>query len=41
LAGFEQAPLIESQVPASWHWSEAAQMTGLFPVQEPAWQLST
>ena len=39
-AGFEQAPVTESHVPAAWHWSEAAHTTGLLPVQTPAWQLS-
>ena len=29
------------QVPASWHWSEAVQTTGLFPLQTPDWQVST
>src|SRR5207253_2002595 len=38
--GFEQAPLAGSQVPATWHWSLAVQVTGLPPVQTPAWQLS-
>jgi hypothetical protein len=40
LAGFEQAPVVVSQVPAEWHWSLAVQTTGLAPVQTPAWQLS-
>ena len=40
LAGFEQTPLVVSQTPALWHWSEAVQTTGLAPVQTPAWQLS-
>jgi len=40
LAGFEQAPLDGSQVPARWHWSAAPQTTGFAPVQTPAWQLS-
>jgi hypothetical protein len=39
-AGSVQAPVDGSQVPAVWHWSEAAQTTGLPPVQTPAWQLS-
>src|SRR5439155_18263672 len=28
-AGLEQAPVAGSQVPASWHWSAAAQTTGV------------
>jgi len=39
-AGFEQAPLVGSQVPATWHSSDAAQVTGFPPVQTPAWQAS-
>ena len=39
--GFEQVPVAVLQVPATWHWSEAAQTTGLAPVQVPAWQVST
>jgi len=38
--GFEHAPFAGLQVPATWHWSEAAQVTGLLPVQTPAWQVS-
>jgi hypothetical protein len=30
----------ESQVPATWHWSDAEQTTGLPPVQTPLWQVS-
>jgi hypothetical protein len=33
--GFEQAPVAVSHVPAEWHWSEAAQVTGFEPVQTP------
>jgi hypothetical protein len=40
LAGFEQAPLDGSQAPAAWHWSDAAQVTGLDPAQIPEWQAS-
>ena len=36
LAGLEHWPVAESQVPASWHWSDAEQVTGLVPVQLPA-----
>src|SRR5262249_28124207 len=39
-AGFEQVPVVVSQVPASWHWSVAAQVTGFVPTQAPAWQES-
>ena len=39
-AGFEQVPFAGEQVPALWHWSLAVQVTGLEPVQVPAWQLS-
>ena len=40
LAGFEQAPVLGSQVPAAWHWSEARHTTALAPVQAPFWQVS-
>jgi len=40
LLGLEQAPLVLSHVPATWHWSVAAQTTGLPPVQKPAWHAS-
>ena len=40
LAGLEQVPVAGSQVPATWHWSEAVQTTGLLPVQTPLWQVS-
>jgi len=39
-AGFEQAPVPMSQVPASWHWSLGVQTTGFEPVHTPAWQVS-
>jgi hypothetical protein len=29
LSGFEQMPVDGSQVPASWHWSLAVQVTGV------------
>ena len=35
IGGFEHAPLEGLQVPAVWHWSCAAQVTGLPPVQVP------
>ena len=40
LFGLLQTPLPVLQVPASWHWSLASQMTGFAPVQMPAWQVS-
>src|SRR5712691_5581536 len=40
LSGLEQVPLAVSQVPATWHWSRAAQTTGFAPTQAPAWQVS-
>jgi hypothetical protein len=36
-AGFEQVPVIELQVPATWHWSLAVQVTGFDPVHVPLW----
>src|SRR6058998_324237 len=39
-AGLEQVPVVESQVPASWHWSCAGQVTAFAPVHAPAWQVS-
>ncbi len=38
--GFEHTPRAGLQVPAAWHWSSAAQVTGFAPVHEPAWQAS-
>src|SRR5436190_548353 len=40
LSGLEQMPLAGSPVPASWHWSRAAQTTGFVPTQAPALQES-
>jgi hypothetical protein len=40
LAGFEQFPLVASQVPALWHWSDATQVFAVPEVHAPAWQLS-
>src|SRR5262249_10730464 len=37
-AGFEQVPVVASQVPTSWHWSVVEQGTALGPAQAPAWQ---
>ena len=39
-AGLEHAPVAGSQVPASWHWSAAVQMTALPLTQVPACQVS-
>jgi hypothetical protein len=39
-AGFEHWPVAGSQVPATWHASDAAQATGFAPEHAPAWQLS-
>jgi hypothetical protein len=39
-AGFEHTPVLVLHVPAVWHWSGAAQVTGFAPVQAPAWQVS-
>ena len=41
LAGFEHRPVAESQLPATWHWSDAEQTTGTNPLQEPPTQIST
>src|SRR5207249_194124 len=38
--GLEHWPVAVSQVPATWHWSEAVQTTGLAPVQVPRWQVT-
>jgi|HubBroStandDraft_4_1064222.scaffolds.fasta_scaffold675216_2 hypothetical protein len=38
--GFEQTPVLESQVPTRWHASLAVQVTGFDPVHTPAWQVS-
>jgi hypothetical protein len=39
-AGFEQVPVEGLHVPATWHASLAAQVTGLEPVHTPAWHVS-
>jgi hypothetical protein len=39
-AGFEQVPVAVSQVPATWHWSEAVHTTGFPPTHVPAWLVS-
>src|SRR3989442_5426961 len=38
--GFEHVPVLGSQVPTTWHWSEAVQTTWLLPVHTPLWQVS-
>src|SRR5947208_15357340 len=38
--GLEHWPVAVLQVPATWHWSEAVQTTGLEPVQVPLWQVA-
>src|SRR5579862_6050065 len=37
--GFEHVPVCGSQVPATWHWSDAVQTTAV-PAHVPPWQLS-
>src|SRR5439155_1720795 len=36
--GLVHAAVLGLQTPATWHWSEAAQITGLDAVPVPAWQ---
>jgi hypothetical protein len=40
LAGLEHSPVAGSHVPASWHSSLAAHVTGLAPTHVPPWQVS-
>jgi hypothetical protein len=40
-AGLEHAPVAGSQVPATWHASDAVQVTGVPPPQAPFMQTST
>jgi len=40
LAGLEHVPVAGSQVPATWHWSEALQTAGLRPRHTSASQVS-
>jgi hypothetical protein len=40
LAGFEHAPVDGLHVPATWHWSCAAHVTGFAPLHVPAWHVS-
>src|SRR5437899_2531951 len=39
-AGLSHWPVEVLHVPATWHWSEAVQVTGLLPVHTPLWQVS-
>src|SRR2546422_9370 len=39
-AGLEHCPVDVLHVPATWHWSETVQVTGLLPVHTPLWQVS-
>jgi hypothetical protein len=38
--GFEQIPVAGSQVPTSWHASEATHKTGFAPAHTPPWHIS-
>jgi hypothetical protein len=38
--GFEHVPVLGLHVPATWHWSEAVQTTGLLPTHTPLSQAS-
>jgi len=38
--GLEHLPFAGLQVPATWHWSGAVQVTGLEPTQIPFWHVS-
>src|SRR5438876_200527 len=38
--GFEQPPVVGSQLPAAWHWSLAVHVAGLPPVHTPASHVS-
>ena len=40
LSGLVHWPVCGSQTPATWHWSSAAQTTGLPPTHAPFWQAS-
>ena len=40
LTGLLQTPVAGAQVPMSWHWSLAVQVTGFPPVHVPAWHVS-
>jgi hypothetical protein len=38
--GFEQAPVLGLQVPATWHWSLAVHVIGFEPAHVPLWHVS-
>jgi len=38
--GFEHVPVVGSQAPTAWHWSEAVHVTGFEPTHVPLWQVS-
>ena len=40
LLGLEHVPSEGEHIPATWHWSEAVQVTGLLPVHTPLEQVS-
>jgi hypothetical protein len=40
LFGFEQFPVLGSQVPAVWHWSGVGHCRAVPAVQTPSWQAS-
>jgi hypothetical protein len=40
-AGFEHCPVVGLHTPATWHWSDAVQVTWLPAVQTPAWHVSS
>src|SRR5204863_47432 len=39
-AGLEQVPVDGLHVPATWHWSDGAHVTGVPPPHAPAWHVS-
>jgi hypothetical protein len=39
-AGVEHIPVAGLHAPATWHWSEAVQVTGLEPTHVPLWHVS-
>jgi hypothetical protein len=39
-SGFEQAPVILSQLPGRWHWLSAVHTTASEPTHAPDWQVS-
>jgi hypothetical protein len=40
-SGFEQVPVVELHVPATWHASNAVHVTGFEPTHAPAWHVSS